>query len=83
MKNHNLKISKIPNSTFVRANEKKIQKQFEGGVSAFSMLAKTKIRRPWTLTLCLAIQVDMTNGNFLQTCIKNSLLQAKTVEILG
>ena len=35
---------------------------------------KKKTRGPRTLELCLIPAVGMTNGNFLQTCIKNSLL---------
>ncbi len=37
-------------------------------------------RGPRTLALCLTAAARMT-GNFLQTCIKNSLLQTKSIEI--
>ena len=40
-------------------------------------------KRYMTLALCLTPAVGMTNGNFLQTSIKNSLLYTKTVEILA
>ena len=40
---------------------------------------------PWTLALCLTAAVGITNQNFLETdkCMKNSLLQLKTIELLG
>ena len=33
--------------------------------------------------ICFTTAVGMTNADFLQTFIKNSLLQTKTIEILG
>ncbi len=46
-----------------------------------SYLSKiTQTRGPRTLALCLTAAVRMT-GNFLQTCIKKSLLQTKSIEI--
>ncbi len=44
---------------------------------------RKKKRGPWTLTFCFTTAVGMTNGNFLQTCIKNSLQQTKIIETLG
>ncbi len=37
-------------------------------------------RGPRTLALCLTPAVGMTNGNFLQTCIKSSLLYTKQLK---
>ena len=34
------------------------------------------------LALCFTTAVDMARGNFLQTCIKTSLLQIETIQIL-
>ncbi len=43
-------------------------------------LLPNETRGPWTLAFCLTAAVDMT-GNFLQTCVKNSLLQTESIEI--
>ncbi len=44
--------------------------------SKYSLL-KIGTKGSWTLTLCLTTAASMTVGNFLQTCIKNSLLPTK------
>ncbi len=47
------------------------------------ILAYDTTRGPRTLTLCLTAAVGMTLAIFcrVQTCIKNSLLQTKSIEI--
>ena len=47
------------------------------------MYMKTrKTRGPWTLAFCLTAAVGMTLANHvLQTCIKNSQLRTKSIEI--
>ena len=55
-----------------------------GATASFEIIPiQISARGPWALAICLTTAVGMTNGNFLQTCIKNSLLQTKTIEILG
>ncbi len=49
----------------------------------FWKILEPKTRGPWTLPICLTTALGMTNGNILQTCtcIKNTLMQSKTIEI--
>ena len=44
---------------------------------------RKRTKDPWTLALCFTTAVVIRNDNFIQTCIKNSLLQTKTIDILG